>query len=131
MHKFLRSIGFGKFQKKRDIEALLKKLEKIAVRQCLTIDADTTLCELRAEVAPGMGIVMAGEMGEQGTFRREYYYPYLSGTDISSEADCNIQRHAEKETYAVFFATPKYLKMQNAFPKVAAGNSSFLQKPPA
>ena len=31
----------------------------------------------------------------------------------------------------VFFATPKYLKMQNAFPKVAAGNSSFLHVSPA
>ena len=31
----------------------------------------------------------------------------------------------------VFFATPKYLKMQNAFPKVATGNSSFLHVSPA
>lgn len=31
----------------------------------------------------------------------------------------------------VFLATPKYLKMQNAFPKVAAGNSSFLHVSPA
>lgn len=31
----------------------------------------------------------------------------------------------------VFFATPNYQKMQNAFPKVAAGNSSFLQVSPA
>ena len=31
----------------------------------------------------------------------------------------------------VFFATPKYQKMQNAFPKVAAGNSSFLHVSPA
>ena len=31
----------------------------------------------------------------------------------------------------VFFATPNYQKMQNAFPKVAAGNSSFLHVPPA
>lgn len=31
----------------------------------------------------------------------------------------------------VFFATPKYLKMQNAFPKVAVGNSSFLHISPA
>lgn len=31
----------------------------------------------------------------------------------------------------VFFATSKYLKMQNAFPKVAAGNSSFLHISPA
>ena len=33
--------------------------------------------------------------------------------------------------WSVFFATPKYLKMQNAFPKVAAGNSSFLHVSPA
>ena len=32
---------------------------------------------------------------------------------------------------ALFFATPKYLKLQNAFPKVAAGNSSFLHVSPA
>ena len=31
----------------------------------------------------------------------------------------------------VFFATPKYLKMQTSFPKVAAGNSSFLHVSPA
>ena len=31
----------------------------------------------------------------------------------------------------LFFATPNYQKMQNAFPKVAAGNSSFLHVPPA
>ena len=31
----------------------------------------------------------------------------------------------------MFFATPKYLKLQNAFPKVAAGNSSFLHVSPA
>ena len=31
----------------------------------------------------------------------------------------------------VFFATPNYQKMQNVFPKVAAGNSSFLHVPPA
>lgn len=31
----------------------------------------------------------------------------------------------------VFFATLNYPKMQNAFPKVAAGNSSFLQVSPA
>lgn len=31
----------------------------------------------------------------------------------------------------LFFATPKYLKMQTFFPKVAAGNSSFLHVSPA
>ena len=31
----------------------------------------------------------------------------------------------------LFFASPKYLKLQNTFPKVAAGNSSFLHVSPA
>lgn len=100
MHRFLRSIGFGTYQRKRDIEKLLSALEEGATKQRIQIDTDTNLCELRAEVAPGMGIVMMGETDEQGIFRREYYYPYLRGGDVSSEADCSIQRHTEKETYA-------------------------------
>ena len=37
----------------------------------------------------------------------------------------------QSRVLSVFFATPNYQKMQNAFPKVAAGNSSFLHVPPA
>ena len=37
----------------------------------------------------------------------------------------------QKKVRFLFFATPKYLKMQTFFPKVAAGNSSFLHVSPA
>lgn len=101
MHRFLRSVGFSMYQKKRDIEKLLQELEENAVqRRLIQLDKDTNVCELRGEVAPGMGLAIVGEMAEDGTFRREYYYPYLTGTDVSSEADCSIQRQTEKETYA-------------------------------
>lgn len=100
MHRFLRSIGFSTYQKKRDIEKLLAEMETTGVKRRIQIDTDTNLCEIRAEAAPGMGVVMMGETDEQGVFKREYYYPYLSGSDMSSTADCSIQRHAEKETYA-------------------------------
>lgn len=101
MHRFLRSVGFSMYQKKRDIEKLLDELEEnAALRRLIQIDKDTNACELRGEVAPGMGVAIVGEMAEDGTFRREYYYPYLKGADVSSEADCSIQRHTEKETYA-------------------------------
>lgn len=100
MHRFLRSIGFSTYQKKRDIERLLAKLEETGVKRRIQIDTDTNLCEVRAEVAPGVGLVMMGETDDEGVFRREYYYPYLTGSDVSSTADCSIQRHTEKETYA-------------------------------
>lgn len=101
MHRFLRSVGFSMYQKKRDIEKLLDKLEQTAEGQRrIQIDTDTNLCELRAEVAPGMGVAIVGETGEDGSFKREYYYPYLKSEETSSGAECSIQRHTEKETYA-------------------------------
>ena len=45
-------------------------------------------------------MVLAGEMDEEGNFSQEYYFPYVKNTGISSAAECSIQRHAEKETYA-------------------------------
>lgn len=101
MHLYLSSVGFSEYKKKRDIEKLLKELEQMASsRRRIQIDTDENLCEIRAEVAPGFGIVMVGETDEQGNFRREYYYPYINSEEISSEASCSIQRHSEKETYA-------------------------------
>ena len=100
MHKFLRSVGFGSYQKKKEIARLLDELQKTAgEHRRIQTEPDSNLCEIRAELAPGMGIVIVGETDEDGVFHREYYYPYLKGEDISSEADCSIQRHTEKETF--------------------------------
>lgn len=101
MHLYLRSVGFSEYTKKREIEKLLKELEQTAVsRRRIQVDTDENLCEIRAEIAPGFGIAMIGETDEQGIFRMEYYYPYIHGEEVSSEAICSIQRHSEKETYA-------------------------------
>lgn len=101
MHKFLRSIGFSKYQKKREVERMLQGLVKGSESfKRIQIDTDTNLCEIRVEVAPGMGIVVFGEMDQDGNFQREFYYPYLTGGDCTSKADCSLQRHTEKETYA-------------------------------
>ena len=100
MHRFLRSIGFSAYQKKRDIEGLLDRLEEMGTRQMLQVDTDENLCQIRAELAPGMGVAIFGETDDKGVFHREYYYPYLTSADETSRADCSIQRHTEKETYA-------------------------------
>lgn len=101
MHKFLRAAGFSMYQKKRDIEQLLDLLQKQpASTRCVEIDNETNICEMRAEVAPNLGISIVGELNEEGNFEREFYLPYLESTQESSKADCSVQRHAEKETYA-------------------------------
>lgn len=103
MHKFLRAAGFSMYQKKHDIDDLLEELvreAKPAQIRKLQIDAETNLCQIRAEMAPDLGIDVYGEMDKLGRIRPEYYVPYLLSHDLSSEADCSIQRHTEKETYA-------------------------------
>ena len=95
MHKFLRTVGFSLYQKKHDIQKLLQDLTEQAESSQiwkLQLDSETNLCRVRAEMAPDMGIDIYGEMDEFGTIKPEYYVPYLLSHDMSSEADCSIQR---------------------------------------
>ena len=99
MHKFLRSVGFSTYERKREIEGLLQDIiDRAEDIHQIQLDEETNLCEIREEVAPGMGIAIFGEMDSDGVFHREYYYPYLIGKDVSSTAECSIQRHTEKES---------------------------------
>ena len=78
MHKFLRAAGFSMYQKKKDIEKLLDLLQKQPfMTRCVQIDEDTNICEMKAEVASGIGISIVGEVTEQGNFKREFYFPYM------------------------------------------------------
>lgn len=102
MHKFMRTVGFSMYQNKRDMDMLLKKLAAEAKIKQELADAGQShaFCEIRAEMAPGMGVALAGEIDDDRNFTLEYYYPYVTSSELSSEAECSIQRHAEKETYA-------------------------------
>lgn len=101
MHRYLRSVGFSTYKHKKKIEGLLTLLEQTAEnRKCVQFEPGVNLCEIRAEVAPGMGVTLIGEVDEAGCFQRDYYYPYLLSPDESSAAECSIQRHTEKETFA-------------------------------
>lgn len=103
MHRFLRTVGFSKYQKKHRIEELMKNLVDHAdakqIRK-IQLDEETNLCEVRAELAPSMGVAIYGEMDETGDIKPEYYVPYMLSQDPSSDAECSIQRHTDRETYA-------------------------------
>lgn len=100
MHKFLRSVGFRMCRTKKEEAQLKNNLLKDAVMtERIVIPDDTVYTEYRCELAPGMGISFVGEEGANDTFQCEYYFPYLIGDYISSQEECSVQRHAERETY--------------------------------
>ena len=87
MHKFMRTIGFGGCDSDLEMDKIMRKLAKTASKTAVLERNDhPTLYDLRAELAPGMGIAMIGQMTEKGTFKREYAFPYVTGSDISSTA---------------------------------------------
>ena len=65
-----------------------------------SLTGETELYEIKTEVAPGIGVAMYGELNEQDEMEIEYYYPYILNEEVTSRAECSIQRHTEKETYA-------------------------------
>ena len=78
MHKFMRTIGFGGCDSDLEMDKIMRKLAKTASKTAVLERNDhPTLYDLRAELAPGMGIAMIGQMTEKGTFKREYAFPYV------------------------------------------------------
>lgn len=101
MHSYLKSIGFSKIEKKREIDKLLKEVvddydEKIVIES----EKGHLYAEISKEYGLNNGITIFGEYDEDNVFHREYWYPYYRGGQVSSREEIIIEKHADKESYA-------------------------------
>lgn len=100
MHKFLRSIGFSKLNKEQ-LEILFEQILKSpTVRKVSTDSEGNEFAEISKEFGEFFGISLRGIYKEDDTFEIEYYYPYLCGKTISTRESVEVEKHAEKESYA-------------------------------
>lgn len=100
MHKFLRSIGFSNARKK-ELEAVLKGIIEHPEMMKVAKDSEgNEFAELSRSFAPNIGITVRGTYQENDTFEMDYYYPYMIGTSISTHEQIEVEKHAEKESYA-------------------------------
>lgn len=98
MHLYLRSIGF------KGISSIAK--ENKLIRQ--TIKDAVAAGQVRYNEKSGVGVIMAdfglcikGSYNGHDKFKMEYYHPYLISDCISNIEELNIERHADKDSYAV------------------------------
>ena len=101
MHSYLKSIGFSKIEKKKDIDELLNEVvnnydEKIVAEN----ESEHLYAEISKEYGINSGITVFGEYDENNVFQREYWYPYFRGAQVSSREEVLIEKHADKESYA-------------------------------
>lgn len=100
MHKFLRAIGFSKLNKDQ-LEVLFDQILKSpTVRKVATDSEGNEFAEISKEFGEFFGISLRGIYNEDDTFEIEYYYPYLCGKSISTREPAEVEKHAEKESYA-------------------------------
>lgn len=100
MHKFLRTVGFSNIRKK-DLEMILEEI--IAHPDVMKVTKDSEgneFAELYKEYTPNIGIKICGTFEEDDRFRMEYYFPYFQATSLTTQENIEIQKHAEKESYA-------------------------------
>lgn len=100
MHKYLRAIGFSKIKGRKELQQLIKQTLQTATNKSYHTQDEEVFAEFSKDYAENIGIAVRGTFDEQNRFVYEYYFPYCIGTEISSEEDVSIERHAEKESYA-------------------------------
>lgn len=138
MHKYLRAIGFSKLTDKKELKKLLTDIIVNSTERAYTSnDDESLLAEFCMNFADGigngssMGIAVCGEFDESDNFTYEYYYPYLRGSNISSEEDVSVERHAAQESYAgvcdeIKVGVSLIFYLQNKIPYVKAKNAKVL-----
>lgn len=100
MHKFLRSIGFSNI-KKKEMEKIINDIVQYpTVEKAATDSEENEFVEISKEFGEFFGITLRGTYREDDSFELEYYYPYFCGRTVSTRELVEIEKHAEKESYA-------------------------------
>lgn len=100
MHKFLRAIGFSDIRKK-DLELIIEEIIKHPEVMKVTKDSEgNEFAELSRTYGNNIGFMIRGSYDEEDEFQMDYYFPYLVPSQVSTQEQIDIEKHAEKESYA-------------------------------
>ncbi len=132
LHKYMRAIGFSKIKNRKELQNLITDIIVNADERAYTSNGnETILAEFCKDFAENIGIAVCGEFDSEDKFSFDYYYPYLRGTEISSEEDVSVERHAGTESYAgvcddIKVGVSLIFYLQNMIPYVKSRNSKRL-----
>ena len=100
MHKFLRAVGLSDI-KKEELEKICKDIEEKPDTIKVAEDSEgNEFAELCHQFGDFFGLTLRGTYQEDDTFEMDYYYPYFFGTMLSTREQAEVEKHAEKESYA-------------------------------
>lgn len=101
MHSFLRTVGFYTVQNPTRERKLLRKIIKEAVAEGRVKYTPTGIATIMAPFGDDFGVCVKGTFNGIDKFKMEYYFPYLLNDVAVNVEDISIERHADKDSYAV------------------------------
>lgn len=100
MHKFLRAVGFSNIRKK-DLDIILEEIiEHPDVMRVTKDSIGNEFSEILKFYGDNMGIMIRGFYDENDIFQINYYFPFSFFEGVSTQEQIDIEKHAEKESYA-------------------------------
>lgn len=100
MHSFLRSVGFSEITKDTEIYPFLQMtIDAPDMRSSYEKPDGEIFVELKKEFGYRTGLAVCGSYLED-RFQVEYFYPYFLGSYESTQEEIEIERHADKNSYA-------------------------------
>lgn len=100
MHKYLRAVGFSNF-KKKDLEIILDNVIEMPDTIKVTKDSEgNEFVEMSKFYGNKIGITVCGFYDEEDVFHMDYYFPFSISDEVSTVERIDIEKHADKESYA-------------------------------
>lgn len=99
MHRYLRSIGFSKYIRNRDIRELLSAVMKEPTGKLQLGDGIERFEFYDRSFGDGIGIRIFGDYDEDGRWQENYYFPYTESELVSTTAYCSIERHSDRMAF--------------------------------
>ncbi len=100
MHQYMRAIGFGNVNTKKELYNILNQVEEeFTCHELVFMEEESDFCEYQKEYGVGIGVSVCGDLDLSERFRKQYYFPYFIGTGVTSYADVTIERRIDREAY--------------------------------
>lgn len=99
MHSYLRAIGFSNLRNESDTEKILEDVYRNFDNRNTVKGEHSVFVEMEKEFATDMGIILCGDMDQNG-FHRQYYFPYYKGSGITTTEDLIVEKRVSGNSYA-------------------------------
>lgn len=100
MHQYLKAIGFGNIDSKKELYRILSEVENaFTCHELVYMEEETDYCEYQKEFGAGIGVSVFGDLDVNECFKKYYYVPFFIGTGITSYANVMVERRMDREAY--------------------------------